>query len=333
MIQWLSIYYQNQSNMAGNCLKDDCYPEETGCNHEGCDVLTDCQFYKKEADQSSSEENIKDDFYVRVPWTGNTLGLQDLNFLTSTSPIILIGVAGIASAGKTTFLATLYCLLRNGHKIGSYQFAGSLTLTGWENIAWYLSWNKHNDIQFPPHTSSNSGRIPGLLHLSLRDENGKKKELIFTDAPGEWFGHWIVNKNDSNAAGAQWVHEFADAFLLFADCEMLSGTQLGKARQQTKLVADRLKHDLKNRPLGLIWSKSDVIVDKEVKKQISDHIQNSLIPNYQEFEISVRNETCVDLQLNILESIDWILTVLSRETNELPQVERFAPTDLFLSKR
>jgi hypothetical protein len=319
--------------MAVSCSKEDCYPDETGCNHEGCEVLTDCQFYNKESDQSPSEEEIKDDFYVRVPWTGNTLGLQDLNFLTSTTSVILIGVAGVASAGKTTFLATLYCLLRQGSKIGNYQFAGSLTLTGWENIAWYLSWNTHNDIQFPPHTSSNAGRIPGLLHISLRNENGEKKELIFTDAPGEWFGHWIMNKMDANAAGAQWVHEFADAFLLFADCEMLSGTQLGKARQQIKLVADRLKNNLKNRPLGLVWSKSDINLDEEVKKQISNHIQNSPVPNYQEFETSARNETNADLQLNILESINWILNSLSGETNKLPQIERFAPTDLFLSKR
>lgn len=319
--------------MAENCSKDDCYPDETGCNHEGCNVLTDCQFYKKEVGLSISEEEIKDNFYVRVPWTGNTMGLQDLNFLTSTTSVILIGVTGVASAGKTTFLATLYCLLRQGHKIGNYQFSGSLTLTGWENIAWYLSWNTHNDIQFPPHTSSNAGRIPGLLHLSLRNEKGEKKELIFTDAPGEWFGHWIMNKMDANAAGAQWVHEFADAFLLFADCETLSGTQLGKARQQTKLVADRLKHDLKNRPLGLVWSKSDINLDEEVKKQISNHIQNSPIPNYQEFETSARNETNTDLQLNILESISWILDALSGETNNLPQLQRFSPKDLFLSKR
>jgi hypothetical protein len=319
--------------MTGNCSKDDCYPEETGCNHEGCDVLSDCQFYKKEMDLSPSEEKVLDDFYVRVPWTGNTFGLQDLNFLTSTSSVVLIGVAGVASAGKTTFLATLYCLLRHGHKIGDYHFAGSLTLIGWENIAWYLSWDIQNEIQFPPHTSSNAGRIPGLLHISLRNDNGEKKDLLFTDAPGEWFGHWVVNKNDNNAAGAEWVHEHANAFLLFADCEMLSGSQLGKARQQTKQVADRLKHNLENRPLGLVWSKSDIKLNEGIKKQISDHIQNSSISNYREFKTSVRNETSSDLQLNILESINWILTVLSSETNELPRVKRFAPTDLFLSKR
>ncbi len=318
--------------MAGNCSKEDCYPEETGCNHEGCNVLTDCPFYNKESDQNTLEKNTQEDFYVRVPWTGNTLGLQDMNFLASTSPINLIGVAGVASAGKTTFLATLYCLLRHGYKIGNYQFAGSLTLLGWENIAWHLSWNKHNDIQFPPHTSSNAGRIPGLLHLSLRNKKGEKKDLILTDAPGEWFGHWIVNKNDTNALGAQWVHEHADAFLLFADCEMLSGNQLGRARQQTKQVADRLKHNLKHRPLGLVWSKSDIQLDLDIKKQISDHIQNSHLPNYREFETSARNENSA-LQLNILESIEWILSVLSDEINEMSEIRRLSPNDLFLSKR
>ena len=33
--------------MAGNCSKDDCYPEETGCNYEGCEVLKECPHYKK----------------------------------------------------------------------------------------------------------------------------------------------------------------------------------------------------------------------------------------------------------------------------------------------
>lgn len=319
--------------MAEICLKEDCYPEETGCNHEGCNVLTDCPHYKKGSEQATAKDEIVDDFYVRIPWTGNTFGLHDLTFLSSTSSTILIGITGVASAGKTTFLATLYCLLRHGRKIGNFQFAGSLTLSAWENIAWYLSWDKHNDIQFPPHTSINAGRIPGLLHISLRKEDGEKKELVFTDAPGEWFGHWIINKNDSNAAGAQWVHEHADALLLFADCEMLSGTQLGKARRQTKQVADRLKHNLKKRPLGLVWSKSDIQLDQDVKKQISDHIQNSLIPNYMEFETSVRNDISKDLQTNILASISWILSILSSVTNELPEVTRFSPTDLFLSKR
>ena len=319
--------------MAGNCSQENCHPEETGCNSEGCYILTECQYYKSNEDTATKADDPEEDYFVRIPWTGNTLGLQDLDFLSSTAPITLIGVAGVASAGKSTFLATLYCLLRHGHSIGDYKFAGSLTLMGWEDIAWYLSWNTHNDVQFPPHTSSNAGRIPGLLHISLRNKKGEKKELVFTDAPGEWFGHWIVNKNDSNARGAQWIHENADAFLLFADCEMLAGPQLGKARQQTKQVADRIKDGLGNRPLSLIWSKSDIEVDQDVKSQISGHIKNSEVVNYTEFKTSVRNEDSSDLQINIVNSIYWILERLSEENNVVPEPKRFSKEDLFLSKR
>ncbi|PZU02139.1 MULTISPECIES: TRAFAC clade GTPase domain-containing protein [Sphingobacterium] len=319
--------------MAGNCSQENCHPEETGCNSEGCFVLTECQYYKSKEETVAKFDNYEDDFYVRIPWTGNTLGLQDLDFISSTSQIILIGVAGVASAGKSTFLATLYCLLRHGYSIGHYKFAGSLTLIGWEDIAWYLSWNTHNDVQFPPHTSSNAGRIPGLLHISLRNERGEKKELVFTDAPGEWYRNWVVNKNDVNSAGAQWIHENADAFLLFADCEMLSGSQLGKARQQIKQVADRLKDGLNERPICLIWSKSDIKIDEDIESQISRHINNSEIQNYIEFKTSVRNDENTDLQINILNSINWLIQILSNETNQIPIPERFEENDLFLSKR
>lgn len=320
--------------MAGNCTREFCHPEETGCNHEGGDIH-DCKYYKHGTESAAKGEAIQtvteSEAYVRFPWTGNTFGLQDLIFLTTTSNVSVIGVAGVASAGKTTFLATLYCLLRRGQKIGEYQFAGSLTLTGWENIAWYLSWKQHNAIQFPPHTTSNSGRIPGLLHLSLRNSAGEKKELIFTDAPGEWFDKWTVNQNDPDAQGAAWIHENADAFLLFADCDMLADIkQLGKARKQIKFVADRIKHNLGSRPFGLMWSKSDVALDIDIKAQISDHIK---VRPYKEFETSVRPGADNLFHNNVLASIEWILSSMLQQTNELPKIPQQQTEDLFLSKR
>lgn len=320
--------------MAGNCTQEFCHPEETGCNHEGGDIH-ECKYYKAGTQSTTKDEAIQtvteSEAFVRFPWTGNTFGLQDLIFLTTTTNVSVIGVAGVASAGKTTFLATLYCLLRQGQKIGDYQFAGSFTLTGWENIAWYLSWKQHNAIQFPPHTTSNSGRIPGLLHISLRNSIGEKKELIFTDAPGEWFDKWTVNQNDPNAQGAAWIHENADAFLLFADCDMLADIkQLGKARKQTKFVADRIMHNLGPRPFGLVWSKSDVLLDADTKAQISGHIKVSY---YKEFETSVRPGSDNRFHNNVLESIEWILDNRFQQTNELPAIRQQQTEDLFLSKR
>lgn len=319
--------------MAGNCSKLDCYPDETGCNHEGCDILTDCKFYKSDNFVETENNNEAESDYLRIPWTGNSLGLQDLTFLTTTSKITIVGITGVASAGKTTFLATLYCLLRSGRKIGDHTFAGSLTLSGWENISYYLSWKENNNIQFPPHTSGNSGRVPGLLHLSLRDNNGVKRELVFTDAPGEWFDSWTTNQSAPNAVGAIWIHQNAEAFLLFADCDMLAGENLGKARRQIRQVADRIKQDLNQRPFGLVWSKSDIELDHETREQISGYVTNSYIENYAEFKTSVHEGEQGIFYENILKSISWIIEILAQQTNSLPEIKNYSSQDMFLSKR
>jgi len=284
---------------------------------------------KKKEDQQlpkTDEEEL-----ISIPWTGNSFGLSDLNFLAAGSNPLIIGVTGVADAGKTSFLATLYCLIRNGRKIGNYQFSGSLTLTGWENIAWYLSWKENNEIQYPPHTSSNAGRVPGLLHLAIKNQEGLRKDLIFTDAPGEWFNNWTYNKNDENAAGARWIHQNADSFLLFADCETLSSPKRGIARNQIKLVADRLKENLGARPLGLIWSKSDLNISSEMKLQITNYIQNSHLENYQEFQTSVRGKD--NFHQSILDSVSWILEVYENQKNPEIKVKVSESADLFLSKR
>jgi len=319
--------------MNEKCSKESCFPNETGCNVEGHEYVTDCQFYNSKEDIESQDEEIEEEHLLSFPWTGNTLGLLDLNFLTASSHPIIIGVTGVASAGKTTFLSTLYCLLRNGRNIGEYKFSGSLTLTGWENIAWYLSWKEDNVIQYPPHTSRNAGRVPGLLHFSLTNSDGIKKDIIFTDAPGEWFDSWVYNKKDINAEGARWIHKSADAFFLFADSEMLSGNKRGIARNQIKFVGDRLKENLNDKPFGLIWSKADETISADIKNQISTYIQNSPIENYKEFETSVREGQKGIFHQNILESIEWVLETIQNQKNTELKVSVQKENDLFLSKR
>jgi hypothetical protein len=44
---------------------------------------------------------------------------------------------------------------------------------------------------------------------------------MFADAPGEWFQKWAANRDSADGAGARWVAEHADVFLLVADCEAL----------------------------------------------------------------------------------------------------------------
>lgn len=318
--------------MAGKCSHPSCFPNDTGCNVEGCSNLSECKYYEKGEVTAEENQPAEEEFY-RIPWTGNTFGLSDLNFLTASAKPILIGIAGVASAGKTTFLASLYCLLRHGKKIGGYRFSGSLTLNGWENIAWYLSWKNNGNIQFPPHTTNNSGRVPGLLHLALKNKNGEKKDLIFTDAPGEWFDHWRNNVNSENAKGAKWIHDNCDAFLLFADCDMLAGSKRGQAKLQINSVADRLFERIGDRPFGLVWSKSDVAVSDITKEQILSHIKENPLTHFNEFATSVNEGEGGVFHQNICESMNWIIEKLDSNINSTPIISSFKQEDMFLSKR
>lgn len=321
--------------MAGKCSQPSCFPDETGCNVGGCLNVKDCQYYNKEEENKGSSEkevNSVEDFY-RIAWTGNSFGIIDINYLTASSKPIVIGIIGVASTGKTSFLASLYCLLRHGNKIGDYSFSGSYTLNGWEDIAWFLSWKENGNIQFPPHTSNNSGRVPGLLHLALKNEIGEKIDLIFTDAPGEWFNNWRINVNDENAKGAKWIHDNSNAFLLFADCDTLNGGKRGIAKSQINTVADRLLENIENRPFGLVWSKSDIEISNESKKQIISHIENNQFVHFKEFETSVKAGEEGKYHNNICNSMSWIIECLLNNINDAPNIKSLKQEDMFLSKR
>lgn len=319
--------------MAGTCSQSSCFPDETGCNVEGCPNVQDCKYYGKSEDTTTQNAAVSEDDSYRIPWTGNSFGLVDITFLTASAKPILIGITGVASAGKTTFLASLYCLLRNGRSIGEYSFAGSLTLNGWEDIAWFLSWKANGNIQFPPHTANNSGRVPGLLHLALKNKDGYKIDLIFTDAPGEWFDHWRTSVNGENAKGAKWIHDNSDAFLLFADSQMLASENRGQARTQIQSVADRLCENLDARPLGLIWSKSDIQVSELTVNQIVQHIVQNPVSHFEQFKTSVNEGPNGVYHQNICDSIAWIITRLQSNVNTLPIIESKKHDDMFLSRR
>lgn len=319
--------------MAGKCSQPSCFPDETGCNVEGCLNPKDCKYYDKTEPQDKTEVATPTEEYYRIPWTGNSFGLTDLNFLTASSKPILIGIAGVASAGKTTFLASLYCLLRHGRKIGDYSFAGSLTLNGWEDIAWYLSWKENGKIQFPPHTTHNAGRVPGLLHLSLKNSIGEKTDVIFTDAPGEWFDYWRNNVNSESAKGAKWIHDNSDAFLLFADCEILGGVKRGQAKLQITSVADRLFEHIEARPIGLVWSKSDCEIPTLTKTQIVEHLEQNPYVHFNQFNTSVKDGENGIFHQNICDSINWLMEKLGSNINNKTEIISLKPEDMFLSKR
>lgn len=236
------------------------------------------------------------------------MGPADLPYLAGASKVKLLTLAGASDAGKTSLLAAFYLLIARGIRPAGVEFAGSVTLEGWENIAASLRWTATSGPSFPPHTSSGGGRRPGMLHLSL-DTTQSRCELVAADAPGEWFSYWATNQASPLAEGARWLSERTDVFLVIADSQALAGSHRGQARVALIDLLRRVGAEAAGRPLALVWTKCDVMVPTEMEARIGEAAQRSL-KDFQEFRVSMLpppDEEARNRGQGILELLQWIL--------------------------
>lgn len=242
----------------------------------------------------------------RVPWSGSALGLSDLANLLPRGRSIVIGVLGAHDAGKTTLLTANYLQLHRGAAPAGWDFAGSRTLGAWEGLADYMRFDEEScSISFPPHTPRGTSRVPGLLHLALRGPDDELRDVLLTDAPGEWFTSWSMNENAATAAGARWVVRRADAFLVLADCERLSGENRGAARRATRELVERLGNHIGKRPCAVVWAKDDCVVPDGIRSAIRTAVQQQL-PHAIEMGTSVQRPESFVGVLDAVLRANWL---------------------------
>lgn len=311
------------------CSRPTCFAPESTCDLGFLDRAK-CPGWKGR-DEAVAEHGEAATDELLLPWSGSAIGLVDVGFVAGRTKPLIVGIAGPQNAGKTTLLAAWYLLIGRG-LTGSdkRRFAGSYSLAGWEAVASALRWTPGQQPSFPPHTTSRGGRAPGLLHLAFRSANGEVRGYTFTDAPGEWFQKWAVNRDAVDGEGARWVAEHADLFLLIADREALSGPNMGSARGSLQVLARRLAAERAGRPVALVWTKSDVTVAAEMEKAVRDAVLGPM-PDAREFSVSVAPgaDDASDTGQGLLELLDWTLGV-RRERVALPPVKAASSDPLFL---
>jgi hypothetical protein len=255
-----------------------------------------------------------------MPWSGGVLGLADLGFIAGRRKPTVLAIMGPQNAGKTTLLGAWYLLLGRGSVPNDeFRFSGSCSLAGWEVVASFLRWEPGPvPPSFPPHTSSRNTRVPGLLHLAFNRGVEYRRDYVMTDAPGEWFRNWAINRDASDAEGARWAAEHADVFLLVADREALAGRERGAARTDIQLLARRLADDLRERPVALVWTKADIPIPEDTERAVRTAVRQ-VVPCAKEFSVSVMSEPDgTGTGQGLVELLRWVLHV-GRPALRLPK--------------
>lgn len=246
------------------------------CTHEGCyaDITcslghldrADCEHWVETANAGDTPEEEPIPQTSDIPWNGYALGTSDLTILGGRSHPLVIGLVGPPDSGKTSLLAFVYMWLLKYGGLKDWLFAGSWTLGGWESVVQYLRWTGEPPPSFPPHTSS-SDRYPGVLHVTFRDPSGRLRDVLFTDAPGEWFTQWARVPGDETAMGARWVIEHADALLVLIDSAALADPKkLPHTRRATRDLLERIGAVTPSLPTAVVWTKDDVQPPQKVRK-------------------------------------------------------------------
>ena len=223
----------------------------------------------------------------------------------------------------------VYTLLLNGKKLQDYNFAGTKTILGWDELHHRLKLSQ-GGVPFPPPTPVTSNR---LYHFALRNSEEHLKDILFADASGEVFSLWSVNREDENAESARWIYSNSNAFMLFIDCEALLKDK-NFAKREIMLIARQLSHDLKDRPVIAVWSKSDKKTEvlPVIKESLKSELEN-LFSNYHEIEISNFLEPGPDelVHKNNLTVIDWLLEKIMLPSNPDLTLARTDSNDLFIN--
>lgn len=321
--------------MNASCKNPKCLLAETKHCYLNHDPVHDCPDYVKENEEKKVRVKKTAGSGTMTLWSGEYFRPEDIGKISKRSTPGIIGIVGTAGAGKTSYLGMVYTLMLNGRFITDYRFAGSFTLTAWEQLAYGLRFHKGKVI-YPEATPSNPD-FYSIYHLSLATKNTSKRELFLADASGEVFSEWSKNKHHENAGSARWIHSNANGFVLFIDCAALVKDR-AEAKENILDIAQQLKQDLNGRPVAIVWSKADEI--ENVRKNIRDSLQEELkqlFPgNTEEFQIS--NHTLDDPDPNCHENnpkvLNWLMNQMHRPTsNEILLMPEQGSKDLFLNYR
>lgn len=141
-------------------------------------------------EEQAPDETMVNNQEVFKVGSGSSLNCGQVDCIAAREGIRMVMLVGSVASGKTTIEASIYQMFLD-KPVGTYYFAGSESLQGFEERAYLTRIRSKRPEASTPHT--NVGETESFLHLRLWDkEEDKIHNFIMADLSGEAFDTYVT---------------------------------------------------------------------------------------------------------------------------------------------
>lgn len=266
------------------------------------DILSD------EIDTEVKPEKGEQDFLVSQDMyqinSGEALSSEDFYSIAAKESTKMLLLLGPVASGKTTMETSLYQLFQKS-PVGNYYFAGSMTLQGFEQRAFYTRTKSKGSFPETQRTSIDDNA--SFLHLRLWDQsNNMTNNFILADLSGEAFTTYI-GKVDSIGEKFYFADR-ADFIIGILDGEKLCNkkTRISVVNEIILLLKTFIDADLVSEDciFQIIFSKFDLLCKSENYKEVIEKAKSQINSRLSEvatsieyFYVAAMPDTTEDMQV------------------------------------
>ena len=215
--------------------------------------------------------------------SGEKLTVAEASRIMNDRPVRMILCAGAQWAGKTTFLARIGEMFRDG-SFRKFRFAGSKTLCAFERATWRAT--LPSGAARPETLRSGRREADTFLHLRVypSGELSSHQDILISDLPGEIFPEAVALRD---FCANQRAIARADDLVLFLDCRSLVNMAERHAERDNALrfmgQVAAVKHDFDMLHVHIVFSRWDFVANhpqRQVHEDYCKAIETKFVERY-----------------------------------------------------
>jgi GTP-binding protein EngB required for normal cell division len=231
-----------------------------GCPHLIADAATPSEAAAETAPVAPIPPSTPEPFRFH---SGEKLTAAEASRMMSAIPVTMVLCAGAQQAGKTTFLARIGEMFRNG-SFRDFRFAGSKTLSAFERVTWLAT--IASGAGRPETKRTHRVEKDTFFHIRIQSVGGTKyrSDLLITDLPGEIFPAVLSTKE---VCEQQLAVASADHLVLFVDCgSMIDSAKRHSEKDKAYRFLSQVKkcrHEPSTLHVTVVFSRWDKVTSSE----------------------------------------------------------------------